>query len=86
MATTRKRKEKDLIDQLLDQIDLKSMSREEILGQQRLLKQLTGQLLGRALDAEMDEHLGYVGLKSANIPATGTIPGTAETATAKRPF
>jgi hypothetical protein len=62
------------------------MSREEILGQQGLLKQLAGRLLSRALDAEMDEHLGYVGLKSANIPVTETIPGTAETAIAKRPF
>jgi transposase-like protein len=59
MATTRKPKEKDLIDQMLDQIDLHGMTQEEILGQEGLLKQLTGKLLSRVLKAEMDEHLGY---------------------------
>jgi hypothetical protein len=34
MAVTRKSKEKDLIDRMLDQINLKGMSREEIPGQQ----------------------------------------------------
>ncbi len=38
MASTRKAKEKDLIDQILDQIDLHGMTQEEILGQEGLLK------------------------------------------------
>ncbi|AEF80082.1 IS256 family transposase [Leadbettera azotonutricia] len=59
MASTRKLKEKDLIDQILDQIDLKGMTQEEILGQEGLLKHLTGKLLSRVMNAEMDEHLGY---------------------------
>jgi transposase-like protein len=59
MANTRKPKEKDLIDQILDQIDLHGMTQEEVLGQEGLLKQLTGKLLSRVMNAEMDEHLGY---------------------------
>jgi transposase-like protein len=59
MASTRKPKEKDLIDQILDQIDLHGMTQEEVLGQEGLLKQLTGKLLSRVMNAEMDEHLGY---------------------------
>ncbi|WP_425357473.1 IS256 family transposase [Leadbettera azotonutricia] len=35
------------------------MTQEEILGQEGLLKQLTGKLLSRVMNAEMDEHLGY---------------------------
>ena len=59
MANARKGKEKDLIDQILDQIDLHGMTQEEVLGQEGLLKQLTGKLLSRIMNAEMDEHLGY---------------------------
>jgi transposase-like protein len=62
MTKTRKTKEKDLIDQMLDQVDLKGLSRDEVLGQDGLLKQLTGKLLSKIMEAEMDEHLGYVGL------------------------
>jgi transposase-like protein len=35
------------------------MTQEEVLGQEGLLKQLTGKLLSRIMKAEMDEHLGY---------------------------
>jgi transposase-like protein len=59
MARARKVKEKDLIDQMLDQVNLKGLTREEVLGQGGLLKQLTGKLLSKILEAEMDEHLGY---------------------------
>ncbi|GHT79266.1 hypothetical protein FACS1894130_07480 [Spirochaetia bacterium] len=59
MANTRKAKEKDLIDQILDQIDLHGMTQDEVLGQEGLLKQLTGKLLSRIMNAEKDEHLGY---------------------------
>ncbi|GHT80643.1 hypothetical protein FACS1894130_12110 [Spirochaetia bacterium] len=53
MARARKTKEKDLIDQMLDQVDLKGLSREEVLGQDGLLKQLTGKLLSKILEAEL---------------------------------
>ncbi|GHT92192.1 hypothetical protein FACS1894140_3870 [Spirochaetia bacterium] len=59
MASTRKPKEKDLIGQILDQLDLHGMTQEEVLVQEGLLKQLTGKLLSRVMNAEMDEHLGY---------------------------
>jgi transposase-like protein len=59
MTKTRKPKEKDLIDQMLDQVDLKGLSRDEVLGQDGLLKQLTGKPLSKIMEAEMDEHLGY---------------------------
>lgn len=46
---------KEILDELLK--DYKSP--EDLLGPEGLLKQLTGALVGRALDAEMDDHLGY---------------------------
>ena len=52
-------KEKDVIDQLLDNIDFRGLTQEEVLGSGGLLKQLTGRLLQRALECEMTEHLGY---------------------------
>ena len=54
-----KTKEKDVIDQLLDQIDFHGMSAEELAGENGLLKKLTSRFYSKVLDAEMDEHLGY---------------------------
>ena len=54
-----KTKEKDVIDQLLDQIDFHGMTVEELAGENGLLKKLTSRFYSKALDAEMDEHLGY---------------------------
>jgi transposase-like protein len=60
MTKTRaRRKEKDQWDTLLDQIDFKGLTQEEVLGQNGLVKQLTGRLLQKALEAEMTVHLGY---------------------------
>ena len=53
------KKEKDVIDQLLDQIDFHGMTAEELAGENGLLKKLTSRFYSKALDAEMDEHLGY---------------------------
>jgi transposase-like protein len=55
----REKKEKDQWDQVLDQIDFKGLTQEEVLGQDGLVKQLTRRLLQRVLEAEMDGHLGY---------------------------
>jgi transposase-like protein len=55
----REKKEKDKWDLLLDHIDLKGLTQEEVLGQNGLVKQLTGRLLQRVLETEMDGHLGY---------------------------
>ena len=54
-----KRKEKDAIDRLLDQIDFHGMTAEELAGENGLLKKLTSRFYTKALNAEMDEHLGY---------------------------
>lgn len=54
-----KTKEKDVIDQLLDQIDFHGMTADELAGENGLLKKLTSRFYSKALDAEMDEHLGY---------------------------
>ena len=54
-----KKKEKDVIEQLLDQIDFHGMTAEELAGENGLLKKLTSRFYSKALEAEMDEHLGY---------------------------
>jgi len=59
MARKREKKEKDIIDQLLDNIDFRGLTQDEVVGQNGLIKQLTGRILQKALDAEMTEHLGY---------------------------
>ena len=52
-------KEKDVIDQIIDQLDLHGMTQEELFGADGLAKKLTARLLNKALEAEMDTHLGY---------------------------
>ena len=59
MARKKKEKEKDIIDQLLDNINFKGLTQDEVVGQNGIIKQLTGRILQRALEAEMTEHLGY---------------------------
>jgi transposase-like protein len=59
MTKARKKQERDQWDDLLDKIDFKGMTRDEVLGQGGLLKQLTGRVLQKALEAEPTEHLGY---------------------------
>ncbi|MGN0850861.1 MAG: transposase, partial [Candidatus Ornithospirochaeta sp.] len=55
----RARKEKDQIDQIIDQLDLNGITQEEMFGEGGLVKTLTTRLLNKALEAEMDHHLGY---------------------------
>jgi transposase-like protein len=59
MARRKVTKEKDIIDQMLDTIDFRGLTQDEVVGQDGLIKQLTGRILQRALEAEMTEHLGY---------------------------
>jgi transposase-like protein len=61
MVTARKKKEKekDIIDELLDNIDFRGLTQDEVAGQDGIIKQLTGRILQRALETEMTEHLGY---------------------------
>ncbi len=46
-------------DKLIDQLLKGSSSREDILGEDGLLKELTKKVAERALEAEMETHLGY---------------------------
>ena len=57
--TKKSTKEKDVIDQILDQLDLHGMTQDELFGADGLAKKLTSRLLNKALEAEMDTHLGY---------------------------
>ncbi len=59
MLARKQPKEKDAVDRMLDQIDFHGMAKDEILGENGLLKTFTSRLLSRALEAEMDNHLGY---------------------------
>ena len=53
------KKEKDVIDLMLDQLDFHGMTKDELTGKDGLLRQLTSRFYERILNAEMDEHLGY---------------------------
>jgi transposase-like protein len=64
MAQKREKKEKDILDQILDTVDFRGLTQDEVVGQGGLIKQLTGKILQRALEAEMTEHFGYE--KNAN--------------------
>jgi transposase-like protein len=55
----REKREPDQWDTLLDQLNLRGLTQEEVLGQGGLVKQLTGRLLQKILEAEMTVHLGY---------------------------
>ena len=57
MARKKKEKEKDVLDQILDTINFKGLTQDEVVGQDGLIKQLTGRIPQRALEAEMSEHL-----------------------------
>ena len=60
MTAKRNKKEKEAIDLMLDQIDFHGMTRDELAGENGLLRQITRRFYERALEAEMDTHLGYV--------------------------
>jgi hypothetical protein len=47
-AKARKKHERDQWDELLDKIDFKGLTQDEVLGQGGLLKQLTGRALQKA--------------------------------------
>ena len=59
MARKKTAKEKDVLDQMLDTIDFRGLTQDEVAGRNGLIKRLTGRILQRALEAEMTEHLGY---------------------------
>ncbi|MGP1431581.1 MAG: IS256 family transposase [Treponema sp.] len=59
--TARKNKNtKDAIEAILGQIDFHGMIKDEFTGQNGLLRYITKRFYERVLQAEIDEHLGYV--------------------------
>ena len=52
MARKKEKKEKDIIDQMLDNIDFRGLTQDEVVGQDGLIKQLTGRILRRTLVRE----------------------------------
>jgi putative transposase len=52
-------KNHEAIEKLLDGIDFKNLTTEQIAGPDGLLKQLTKRLVEKAMNAEMTDHLGY---------------------------
>jgi transposase-like protein len=78
MARKKEAKEKDIIDQQLDNTGFRGLTQEEAVGQGGLIKQLTGRILQRALEAEMAEHLGYEKNSSAGGNSGSSRNGHAE--------
>jgi len=63
---------------MLDGIDLRGPTQDEMVGKGGLLKQLTGRILRRAPEAEMTEHLGYEKNSNAGDNSGNSRNGYAE--------
>jgi len=72
------KKQKDRLDTLLDSIDFKNLSANEITGPEGLLKELSKRMLERAMNAEMEEHLGYEKHKRNSDSITNSRNGTSK--------
>jgi transposase-like protein len=59
MARKREKKEKGVLDHILDTVDFRGLAQGEAAGKDGLIKRLTGRIPQRALDAEMTGRLGY---------------------------
>ena len=55
----RSKREKDALDNIIDQLDLDGVTQDELFGEGGMVKALTSRILNKALEAEMDNHLGY---------------------------
>ena len=72
------KKQKDELDNLLDSIDFKNLSADEITGPGGLLKELSKRMLERAMNAEMEDHLGYEKHQRSSDPITNSRNGTSK--------
>ena len=73
MSTPKNKIPEDVLDQLLAGIE----HPRELLGPEGLVRQLTGRLVERSLEAELSEHLGYEkrGTRlGTNTPAMAAVP------------
>lgn len=55
----RSKREKDALDNIIDQLDLNGVTQDELFGEDGLIKALTSRILDKALQAEMENHPGY---------------------------
>jgi putative transposase len=72
----RKKKPKSKADELLDQLIAQCKTREDIVGKDGLIKQLTKRAMERALSGELTAHLGYEAHERAEEPRSNTRNGT----------
>jgi hypothetical protein len=77
-ARKRGKKEKDIIGPMLDNIGFRRLTQDEAAEQDDLIKQLTGRILQRALEAEMTECLGYEKNSSEGNNGGNRLNGYAE--------
>jgi hypothetical protein len=81
----REKREPDQWDKLLDQLDFRGLTQEEVLGQGGLVKQLTGRVLQKILEAEMTRKLRFRRTwGTTKTPARETTAGIAGTATRRK--
>jgi uncharacterized membrane-anchored protein len=80
-------------DKLLDQLDFRGLTQEEVLGQGGLVKQLTGRVLQKILEAEMTRKLRQLCWRrfrriwgTIKTPKRETTAETAGMATPKRRY
>ena len=64
----------EAIDKLIKELDLKKGT--ELFGENGLVKQITKRLVETALEAEMEEHLGYSKGERSGAPRKNTRNGT----------
>lgn len=72
----RKKKPKSKADELLDELVAQCKTREDIVGKDGLIKQLTKRAMERALSGELTAHLGYEAHEKAEEPRSNTRNGT----------
>lgn len=68
-------KSKDKIDELLSNIDFNNLTTEEITGPDGLIKELTKRVVEKAMEAEMNDHLGYEKHQRKSSTATNARNG-----------
>ena len=74
MARKREKKEKDIIDQMLDNIDFRGLTQDEVVGQDGLIKQLTGRILQRTLEgfSVMVDNIGHRFVATVSMACSAT--------------
>ena len=75
MATSKE----ELVEELLKDVDFSKLTTEQITGESGLLKQLTKRIVEKAMNTEMNDHLGY----EVNNPS-GKNSGNSRNGTSKK--